>query len=52
MTKGELVDKLAATLQLPKHQTATVVELCLQCIMDALRQGDKVACVFDHTPKH
>ena len=42
MTKTELVDKLAVTLQLPKHQTATVVELFLQCIMDALRRGDHV----------
>ena len=42
MTKAELVDKLAATLQLPKQQTATVVECFLQCIMDALRAGDHV----------
>jgi integration host factor subunit beta len=42
MTKAELVDKVAATLQLPKQQTATVVEHFLQCIMDALRAGDKV----------
>src|SRR5438132_13679725 len=42
MTKAELVDKLAVTLQLTKHQTATVVDLFLQCITDALRKGDKV----------
>jgi integration host factor subunit beta len=42
MTKAELVDKVAATLQLPKHQTATVVNLFLQCIMEALEHGDKV----------
>jgi integration host factor subunit beta len=42
MTKGELVEKLAATLQLPQHQTATVVELFFQCSIDALRAGDKV----------
>ena len=42
MTKAELVDTLAATLQLPKYQTDTVVTLFLQCIMDALRAGDKV----------
>jgi nucleoid DNA-binding protein len=29
MTKAELVDKVAATIQLPKHQTATVVDLFL-----------------------
>ena len=42
MTKAELVDKVAATLQLPKYQTDTVVNLFLQCITDALRAGDKV----------
>ena len=42
MTKAELVNKVAATLQLPKPQTATVVACFLQCIMDALRAGDKV----------
>ena len=42
MTKAELVNQLATTLQLPKPQTARVVELFWQCIMDALRQGDKV----------
>ena len=42
MTKAELVDKVAATIQLPKHQTDTVVTLFLQCITDALRAGDKV----------
>ncbi len=42
MTKAELVDKVAAAIQLPKHQTDTVVNLFLQCITDALRAGDKV----------
>ena len=42
MTKAKLVDKVAATIQLPKHQTETVVNLFLQCIIDALRAGDKV----------
>jgi integration host factor subunit beta len=42
MTKAELVDKVAATVQLPKHQTATMVELFLQCITDALKAGEKV----------
>ena len=40
MTKAELVDKVAATIQLPKYQTETVVTLFLQCIMDALGEGD------------
>jgi integration host factor subunit beta len=42
MTKAGLVDKVAATIQLPTHQTATVVNLFLQCITEALRAGDKV----------
>jgi integration host factor subunit beta len=42
MTKAELVDKVAATVQLSKHQSATVVNLFLQCITDALEEGDKV----------
>jgi integration host factor subunit beta len=42
MTKAELVDKVAATIQLPQHQTATVVNLFLQCIIEALGAGDKV----------
>src|SRR5205085_9564535 len=42
MTKAELVDKVAATIQLPQHQTETVVNLFWQCIMDALHAGDKV----------
>ena len=42
MTKAELVEKVAATIQLPKHQTDTVVNLFLQCIIDALGAGDKV----------
>gem|GEM_PF-132032 len=42
MTKAELVDKVAATVQLSKHQTATVVNLFLQCITDTLEEGDKV----------
>ena len=42
MTKAELVEKVAATIQLPKHQTDMVVNLFFQCIIDALGAGDKV----------
>ena len=42
MTKAELVAQVARTLQLPKHQTAAVVQMVLQCIMDALRAGERV----------
>ena len=42
MTKAELVDHVAATVPLPKHQIETVLTQCLQGIMDALQAGDKV----------
>ena len=42
MTKADLVDQVAATVQLPKHQIETVLTRCLQGIMDALHAGDKV----------
>jgi hypothetical protein len=44
MTKAELVDRLAVTLQLPKHQTATVVELFLQTIRVWSWSGLSSAC--------
>jgi len=42
MTKAELVDQVAATVQLQKHQTDVVITHFLQSIMDALQAGDKV----------
>src|SRR5262249_39907131 len=51
MTKAELVDRVAATIQLPKHRTETVVELFFQCIIDALRAGDKVELRGFGTPR-
>jgi len=42
MTKAELVDHVAATVQLPKHQTETVIRQFLQAIMDALHAGQTV----------
>jgi integration host factor subunit beta len=42
MTKAGLVSQVAAKIQLPTYQTETVVNLFLQCIMDALEAGDKV----------
>ena len=42
MTKEELVNHVAATTDLPQAQAATVVKLFMQCIMEALAQGDKV----------
>jgi integration host factor subunit beta len=42
MTKAELVDHVAATVQLPKNQTEAVIAGFLQGIMDALHAGDKV----------
>jgi integration host factor subunit beta len=43
MTRAELVDKLAADLQLTKRQTDAVVQTFLHCITEALREGDTVA---------
>ena len=42
MNKAELVDRVAATVQLPQYQTDTAVTLFLQSIVDALQAGDKV----------
>src|SRR5712691_13351063 len=42
MTKAELVDHVAATVHLPKHQIDAVLTQCLQGIMDALGAGDTV----------
>jgi integration host factor subunit beta len=42
MTKEELVNHVAATTDLPRSQAATVVNLFVQCITEALVQGDKV----------
>ena len=42
MTKPELVDQVAATVQLSKVQTDTVLTQCLQAIMDALQAGEAV----------
>ncbi len=42
MTKADLVDHVAATVQLPKSQTDAVLTQCLQAIMDALQAGESV----------
>ena len=42
MNKAELIDRVAATVQLPQYQTDTAVTLFLQSIVDALQAGDKV----------
>jgi len=42
MTKAELVDHVAATVQLSKSQTDAVLTQCLQAIMDALQAGESV----------
>jgi hypothetical protein len=47
VTKAELVDHVAATVQLPKHQIDTVLTQFLQGIMDALQAGDKVELLID-----
>ena len=42
MTKAELVDHVAAAVQLPKSQTDAVLTQCLQAIMDTLQAGEAV----------
>jgi nucleoid DNA-binding protein len=42
MTKAELVDHVAVTVQLSKSQTDAVLTQCLQAIMDALQAGESV----------
>ena len=42
MTKAEIVDQVAATVQLPKHQTDAVITRFLQAIMEALHTGESV----------
>jgi integration host factor subunit beta len=42
MTKAELVTQVALKTELTKQQTAEVVDLLLQCIIEALQAGDKV----------
>jgi nucleoid DNA-binding protein len=42
MTKAELVDQVAAAVQLPKHQTDAVITRFLQTIMEALHAGESV----------
>src|SRR6266852_3208235 len=42
MTKAELVDQVAATVQLPKNTTDAVITHFLQGIMEALHAGDHV----------
>ena len=42
MTKAELVDHVAATVQLSKSQTDAVLTQCLQAIIDAVQAGEAV----------
>ena len=42
MTKAELIDHVAATVQLPKSQTDAVLTQCVQAIMDAVQAGEAV----------
>ena len=42
MTKAELVARVAQRAELTNKQTAEIIDLFLQCIMEALQAGDKV----------
>jgi integration host factor subunit beta len=42
MTKAELVDEVARTVQLTKKQAETIVNLVFDSIVDSLRAGEKI----------
>ena len=42
MTKTELVNHVAETVQLPTQQTEAVITQCLQAIMEAVQAGEAV----------
>jgi integration host factor beta subunit len=42
MTKAELVDQVAAAVQMPKQQTEAVITQFLEAIMAALQTGQRV----------
>jgi nucleoid DNA-binding protein len=42
MTKAELVEHVATTVQLPKHQIDAVLTRCLQGIMDVVHKGNTI----------
>lgn len=42
MTKAEIVEKASAAIDLPKRKGEVVVNEVLQCIIDALADGDRV----------
>src|SRR5947209_10011346 len=42
MTKAELVEKVSDKIQITKKQTEAVVNILLNCITEALSEGDKV----------
>ncbi|HHQ48567.1 MAG TPA: integration host factor subunit beta [Acidobacteria bacterium] len=42
MTKADLVDRVAASADLPKKQADEVVQIVLDSVIEALRSGEKV----------
>jgi integration host factor subunit beta len=42
MTKAELVDEVARTVQLTKKQAETIVNIVFDSIVDSLRNGEKI----------
>ena len=42
MTKADLVERIAAKVELSKKDGETVVNTVFRCIVEALAQGDKV----------
>ena len=42
MTKADLVERIAAKIEISKKDSETVVNTVFRCIVEALSQGDKV----------
>ena len=42
MTKAELIEKVSEQINLPKKDTEIIVNTVVECISDALYNGDKV----------
>ncbi len=42
MTKAELVERVANATELPKRDAGQLVEVALECVIEALKQGEKV----------
>ena len=46
MTKAELVDEVARTIQVTKKQAETIVNVVFDSIVDSLRNGEKILLAY------